>query len=387
MPLNVISNFAANVAHRYLQTTDTSATTSLAKISAGTRVLAAKDDAAALAVGSRLALDVAGLKQAAVNAGQASSMLQIADGAMAKVNDILARMKSLAVQAGSGQLSSTDRSLLNTEFVQLRTEISRIAADTEFSGTKLVNGSQSINSQPALFTLADGVNSIGVANFDLAGATSNAQYSISFATTNNVFTFTNGTTAYTGAIDSSKLNGSDILTESLVVTLRNAGSAASVTLSLAAGFDASSAHAAVAVTILGSTTTSFTFKVGTGTVAAEDDVTISLGSVTLTTLGITSSTIDTTTNADLASDAISTAVDTLNTSRATVGALQNRLDFASGNISIAIENVEASRSNLMDLDVASEMSTFVSKQILLQAGVSMLAQANQLPQNLLRLFQ
>ena len=80
-------------------------------------------------------------------------------------------------------------------------------------------------------------------------------------------------------------------------------------------------------------------------------------------------------------------MNTLSTSRATVGALQNRLDFASQNISIAIENTEAARSNLMDLDIAQEMSTFVSKQILLQAGVSMLAQANQLPQNLLRLFQ
>src|SRR6185503_17648973 len=135
---------------------------SLAKLSAGTRILAAKDDAAGLAVGSRLALDVAGLKQASVNAGQAVSMLQIADGAMSKVNDILSRMKALAVQAGSGQLSTTDRGMLDTEFQQLMSEVTRIAGATEFSGTQLVNGSQALDSTPAGFTLAANVSSISV---------------------------------------------------------------------------------------------------------------------------------------------------------------------------------------------------------------------------------
>jgi flagellin len=386
MPLNVISNYAAQVAQRNLSATDQAATMSLAKLSAGSRILSAKDDAAALAVGTRLALDVTGLKQASVNAGQASSMLQIADGAMSKVNDILARMKSLAVQAGSDHVSSADRAKLNTEFVQLRSEIDRIAADTEFSGTKLVNGSQSINSQPAGFTQVLNVNSIQVANFDLGAATSNAQYSLSYTSTGKVFTFSNGTTSLTGAIDNAQVT-SGALTNGLVVTLRNAGSNATVTLSLGAGFATGANIAAAAVTILGSSTTSFTFKVGTGTTAAEDDISISLGSVTLNTLGLSSSTVDTSTNADTASTAVSTAVDALNTSRATVGALQNRLSFASGNIASAIENAEAARSNLMDLDIASEMSNYVGKQILLQAGVSMLAQANQLPQQLLRLLQ
>ena len=141
MPLNLISNFAANVAQRNLAMSDAAATSSLAKLSAGSRVVTAKDDAAALAVGSRLNAEVVGLKQASVNAGQAISLLQIADGAMAKVNDILVRMKSLAVQAGSGQLSSTERNMLNTEYLALRSEVDRIANDTDFAGTSLVDGS------------------------------------------------------------------------------------------------------------------------------------------------------------------------------------------------------------------------------------------------------
>ncbi|MPY72381.1 MAG: flagellin, partial [Alphaproteobacteria bacterium] len=140
MPLNLISNFAANVAQRNLGMSDAAATNSLAKLSAGTRVLSAKDDAASLAVGSRLSAEIIGLKQASVNAGQAISMLQIADGAMAKVNDVLTRMKSLAVQSGSGQLSAVERGMLDTEFQALVSEVDRIANDTEFAGTKLVDG-------------------------------------------------------------------------------------------------------------------------------------------------------------------------------------------------------------------------------------------------------
>ena len=91
--------------------------------------------------------------------------------------------------------------------------------------------------------------------------------------------------------------------------------------------------------------------------------------------------------ADLASESLTSAIDTLQVARAEVGAAQNRLEFAAANIATTVENTEAARSGLMDLDVASEMTIFTSKNILVQAGVSMLAQANQLPQNLLRLFQ
>ena len=84
---------------------------------------------------------------------------------------------------------------------------------------------------------------------------------------------------------------------------------------------------------------------------------------------------------------ISGAIDTLNTARADIGAAQNRLDYAAANLEVAIENSEAARSTLLDLDLAAEITNFTSKQVLMQSGVAMLAQANQLPQNLLRLLQ
>ena len=127
---------------------------------------------------------------------------------------------------------------------------------------------------------------------------------------------------------------------------------------------------------------------GTATEATEDDLTFTVDSITQNALGVngTSLTGSSTANSDTALDAVNAAIDTLNTSRANIGASQNRLGFASANLASTIENQEASRSTLMDLDVASEMSNFTSKQVLMQAGVSMLAQANQVPQNLMRLF-
>ncbi|MEE3047682.1 MAG: flagellin, partial [Pseudomonadota bacterium] len=108
MALNIISNYAANVAHRNLSASDEMATRSLSKLSSGTRVVSARDDAASMAIGARLNATTQALKTATVNVGQANSMLQIADGGMATIDDILVRMKTLAVQSSSGNLSDTE---------------------------------------------------------------------------------------------------------------------------------------------------------------------------------------------------------------------------------------------------------------------------------------
>jgi flagellin len=390
MPLNVISNFAANVAHRHLQQSDAEATNSLAKLSAGTRVLSAKDDAASLAIGSRLRAEVSALRQASVNAGQAISMLQIADGAMARVDDILVRMKTLAVQASSGQLSDTERGMLNEEYVSLRSEVDRIAADTEFNGNKLLNGSESFSPTLAgtatAIEVADGFEQIMFTNDTGAFATGNV-VQISYDATSDQFTVTNlsTSTSYTSDPGVSAPSAGNFQE----VTINGAG----ITIQLNSLFDDTSNIAAgvtTQFTVAGGTSDilSLEFKIGTGT-DTSDDVQIDLQGVTTQALaaGLDTSSVDTSANATAAITAVNTAIDTLAEARAQLGAAQNRLEFASANIATTMENTEASRSALMDLDVASEMSNFTSKQILVQAGVSMLAQANQLPQNLMRLFQ
>lgn len=382
MSLNIISNFASNIAQRNLAMSDSAATNSLAKLSAGSRVVSAKDDAASLAVGSRLAAEVTGLKQASVNAGQAISMLQIADGAMAQVNDVLTRMKSLAVQAGSGQLSGTERAMLDTEYQALSSEINRIAIDTDFAGTQLVNGAKVASvASGGNYAAVDGVDSITLRGDHGTAASGTIDYDGA-----GTFSLTVGGTAYTGAMDSTANDGT-AMSSSTVVTLTNSGSTNKVDIVLSQAFNYDSDAATEAVTLTGASTTDFTFKVGTGTSTTADDISVSVDGIGNTALGLDTTDVTSADNADVASAVISNAIDGLQTSRAKIGASQNRLEFAAANIATATENTEAARSQLLDLDVAAEMSNFVSKQILIQAGVSMLAQANQMPNNLLRLFQ
>ena len=174
------------------------------------------------------------------------------------------------------------------------------------------------------------------------------------------------------------------------VKLTAAGSAADVVISLNTAFASATTVASSTnngVYFTGSNTTSFSYKVGAGTDPTKDVITVSVDGINASNLAIAGTDITTTSTADAASSLLSTAIDTLNTARSRVGAYQNRLQFASANLAATIENSEAARSNLVDLDVAQEMTTFTSKQILVKAGVSMLAQANQMPQDLLKLFQ
>ncbi|MEQ9125682.1 MAG: flagellin, partial [Alphaproteobacteria bacterium] len=204
MALNIISNYSANVAHRNLTKTDMEMSGSLAKLSAGTRVLSAKDDAASLAIGSRISAEVSALKQASVNAGQASSLLQIADGAMGTVQDVLTRMKTLAVQGASENLSSTERGMLDTEYQALLSEIDRVAGDTDFNGTKLVQGSTAVtgaaNAQSTAASnfvqAADGVTGI---EFD--NDVGNAAYTLEYNSTSNVLTVTDLTNGTSEGVD------------------------------------------------------------------------------------------------------------------------------------------------------------------------------------------
>ena len=383
MPLNLVSNFAANVSQRNLQNAQEATTSSLTKLSAGRRVTAAKDDAASLAIGSRLGADVAALRQAAVNAGQAISMLQIADGAMAKVNDVLTRMKSLSVQAASGSLSDSERGMLNTEYIALRSEVDRIANDTDFAGTRLVNGELQILTFAAPnFGVDDGILDIKFhGDFD---AYTNA--AISYDHTVGAFSVTVGTETFNGTMSSDSHNGTWMVEDTLV-TLSSTSSTNKIDIHVGASFWMGFAHAAGILDFATNNSRDFTFKIGTGALdPTADDVTISLNNLSSDALGVATTNLVSEASSDAASVAVSTAIDNLQTYRASIGGDLNRIEFAAANIATATENSEAARSRLLDLNIATEMSSFVSNMILLQSGTSMLAQANNLPKNLLRLF-
>ena len=389
MPLNVVSNHAANVAHRNLQMNDAAASNSLGKLSTGRRVVNAKDDAASMAIGQRLNSEVQGLKQAVVNSGQANSMLQIADGAMSTTSDILTRMKVLSIQSSSGNLSSTEREFLDAEYQALFSEIDRIADDTDFAGTKLLDGAIQVTAA-AGFATNNGVASITAQGIDAGTDATGAQYSLVFssAATGGTFQVTTSEGTYVGNISTDAVAGTDgALTRATTVTLDGGTGTApgSITIALNTAFDSTGAIASATQAFSGSSELSLTFKLGTGT-DSEDSLTFELDAINTSSLGLTGTAITTEGTANAALEAVNSAIDNLNEFRSDVGAAQNRLDFASSNLSIQQENAEAARSTLVDLDIAQEMTQFSSKQVLMQAGVAMLAQANQMPQNLLRLL-
>ncbi|MCC4238956.1 MULTISPECIES: flagellin N-terminal helical domain-containing protein [Thalassospira] len=446
MALNIISNYAANVAHRNLSASDEMATRSLSKLSSGTRVVSARDDAASMAIGARLNATTQALKTATVNVGQANSMLQIADGGMATIDDILVRMKTLAVQSSSGNLSDTERGFLNDEFTELRDEIDRIASSTNFNGIQLLGDGGDVAIEFGdLAAAGSGEALVAVNGFDNFAITDNNYWATDTDTdlTDNNFEVninygagdqvimtvtstidgaadrtqsidvtdfrTGGTTAI-GAGESATLNF-DELGLSFTVNTNFSASVATIradntgasdfgtdTDFNGSGLDSAAGNVVTMAADNGQQlANSIEFQVGGGN-TANDRLSISLTSVDSGSLGtgvggtetaLNDATVDIATAAAAQStvEVVTRAIDDLQRARAAVGTSQNRLDFAGQNLASTQENTESARSTLLDLDVAAEMTAFTSKQILVQSGVAMLAQANQMPQNLLRLLQ
>ena len=373
MTISASTNTSANTALRYLSQNSAASASSLAKLSSGSRIVKASDDAASLAVGTKIKADVTALKQAQVNASQASSVLQVADGAMSQTTDVLMRMKALAVQAQSGSVSDTERGFLDKEFQALVRQIDSTAEQTKFNGNTLVDGSFGASINPVGTDYSD-VTAAGMTGILLAGDTAAGTYTITFAETSNTLTLTDGTTTQNIVLTDTatgEFSGQANFTD-FGITLNFSGF--DTTTDIVAGDDGDFVVTAG---------TSMDFQVG---VSASDSIGINLAALTSQGLGVNGASVTSTANATQASDMIDGALAHINTARADVGAGISRFEFAAANVANTVENLEAARSVLMDVDMAAEMSNFSSKQVMLQASVAMLAQANQQPQQLLRLL-
>ena len=216
MALTASTNTSASTALRYLDRNNMAASSSLAKLSSGSRIVKASDDAASLAVGTKVKADVTALQQAKVNAGQASSMLQVADGGLSQVSDILLRMKALSVQAQSGSVSDNERIFLDKEFSALSAQIDDIANQTKFNGQTLLNGDTGVTvtadadvAGVHISGTADVVTGTGQASITMAtAATGGGDQQMTFTYTDQAGdTFTaavtaaaDDATAYSGAV-------------------------------------------------------------------------------------------------------------------------------------------------------------------------------------------
>ncbi|MCB2056279.1 MAG: hypothetical protein KDE35_18825, partial [Geminicoccaceae bacterium] len=271
MALTGTTNTSANTALRYLSQNNAAASSSLAKLSSGSRIVKASDDAASLAVGTKIKADVTALKQAQVNAGQASSVLQVADGALSQTSDILMRLKALSVQAQSGSVSDNERNFLDKEFSALVDQIDDIANQTKFNGQTLLNGDKGVTIATANNNLG-GVHVSGTADTLATGATT---ASISYARVAGppavgTFTYTDKANAtHTATIDGS----ADGFSGSVVFE----GTGVSLSLD---NFAATTATiAAVDLTI---TSNDVAFQVG---VSSTDTIEVALDDIRTTRLG------------------------------------------------------------------------------------------------------
>jgi len=277
MGLRINTNVASLNAQRNLRGTKLSMDKTLEKLSSGQRINRAGDDAAGLAISENLKAQIRGLGQAERNAEDGISLVQIAEGAMSEVSNIVIRLRELAVQAASDTIGPTERKFLNVEFEQLTSEVDRIANSTEFNRVPLLNGTGAV--------------------FDIQIGTRNDPIS-------------------------------DRLT-----------------------FDASSADVNVAA--LGLNLASVADKISAqNSLASIDQAIISVSGI-----------------------------------RADFGALQNRLQSTVNNIAVSVENLSAANSRIRDTDIASETAALTKSNILMQAGTSVLSQANSSTSSALSLIQ
>jgi flagellin len=282
MPQTINTNLISLNAQRNLNTSQSSLSVSMQRLSSGLRVNSAKDDAAGLAIAERMNTQVRGMNVAMRNANDGISLAQVAEGALGKIGDMLQRMRELAVQSANGTNSDADRISLDQEYQQLAQEAIRTLSGTQFNGQVIFQNTNAQVYQVGANTNTT-IDQITVAGFDWsAGA---------------------GQTAIVSAVSGTGANITDI-------------------------------------------------------------------SAATTAMGF-----------------IDGAIDAINSQRATYGAIQNRFEAVVSNLQIAAENQSAARSRIMDADYAAETANLSRAQILQQAGNAMVAQANQLPQQVLALLR
>ncbi len=374
------TNVASLNAQRNLSTSGSQLATSLQRLSSGLRINSAKDDAAGLAISERFSTQIRGLNVATRNANDGISLAQTAEGAMAEIGNNLQRIRELAVQSSNATNSATDREALQKEVAQLQSEIQRVATQTEFNGTKLLDGS---------FTGQAFQVGANAGQLITVNAVTNAQTSSLGQT---LFAADVTGAAVNGTVASAGLTINSVAIDDVAINAANGG--ADFAASLVTAINAKSTETGVVATVGGAGNNEITL---TSTIAGRDLVLAGTGATETgfangTTAATTASQVDdvdisTFAGAQQAIGIMDSALTSINSARADMGAIQNRFSSVIQNLQTASENLSASRSRIRDADYAKETAELTRTQILQQAGTAMLAQANQLPQNVLSLLR
>lgn len=378
MGMRIQSNVAALNAQKNLGKTGSDLEKSIGKLSSGLRLQKASDDAAGMGIANKIRADVKALLQASRNASQATSLVQVAEGAVNTISSILDRMKELATQAASDSVTDSDRTKINSEFVALKDEVDRIADNTKYQGQTLVHGTYGVS-----------VSSIAASGVSGSGVSSTSAVTLSNAQASSTYTISStSSSAVAGTITlTASMSGGGTAAQTLSYTALGAQSfnfdKLGVKVTVDSGYASSDALDGAIVT---SAANGGTFSVGTAN-NSDDKISLTLGDLTTSGLSINGNTLTSLSNAQAAVTAIDSAIGTLNTTIGTIGAAANRFDYAMRNLASLIENMGASESVIRDADMAYEMTEFTKSQVQQQAGTSMLAQANASPQAALQLLR
>ena len=390
MAITINTNVASLNAQRNLGTSQSHLNKSMQRLSSGLRINSAKDDAAGLAISDRMTSQIRGLNQAARNANDGISLAQTAEGALQESTNILQRIRELAVQSANDTNSATDRASLNDEVTQLKAELDRIAETTSFNGKEVIDG-----------TMTNAVFQVG-AN---AGTNQTISFSIDSARAADL-----GTTAITTVTAASSAT---VTTGSLSAVADTAGAAGNnisiVVVDTADGATTSSVSVSGSTITFSASLTATSYDTGTEVAALINANTVASALVTasgattasvagtLTFTGGVDAGVTGTRTVDALSVAsreeavitigsVDAALEDVDTIRGGLGAIQNRFESTIANLNNVAENLSAARSRILDADIAMETSNMTKQNILQQAGVSILAQANQAPQLALSLL-
>jgi flagellin len=384
---------------------------SVERLSSGLRINRAGDDAAGLSISQKLQAQVNGLDQASRNAQDGISLVQTTEGALNEVQSILQRMRELGVQGSNGTLSNDDRKAITSELGQLSSEVDRIANVTNFNGLKLLSGSNAqaaVNGSVAAFS-GTGSSAITTSTTGVVNTLFSASYTMTIHadSSGNVQSVTvNAGGGSTNTINVTGTGSSNLVNIGNGVQFYFTGTVAdgsTVTTSTTAGTSASAGAQSDTLQIGAGTSTAEQLKISVSAAGADyignGSTQNGLSSTNLYAVKDLKDAIDQVTNmlsnsvsGDVQGafrslvDSAQQALQDISGIRGTLGASQNRLEHTIANLGVAQQNLDASNSRIEDVDMASEMVNFTKEQILQQAGTSILAQANQAPQSVLKLL-
>jgi flagellin len=396
--LGINTNVMSLNAQRNLSGTGGALATSLERLSSGMRINSAKDDAAGLAISERFSTQIRGIDQAARNANDGISMVQTAEGSMVEISNNMQRIRELAVQSRNATNSSSDRAALNAEAQQLKSEIDRVAGQAAFNGVKLLDGSFTNQAFQVGANQGETISIASIANASSAALGTWTSVTTSSATATVAAADLAAPTAVVGPPASEDyaaltftINGEDVvvgtISEDTVAEARDARLAQVATAINDANIAGVSASINDDGELVITSAEAFEVAGANGTVGLSDG-TVAVSTVAGTAqTGFASLDISTIEGADNAILAMDGALAAINTARADLGAIQNRFESVVNSLQTMSENLSASRSRIMDADFAKETASLSRAQILQQAGVAMLAQANAAPQQVLSLLR